>query len=178
VPIQDDHFTLFGLPVRFALDPVALEEAYKRVQSQVHPDRFAAGSAAERRIAMQWAARANEAFQTLRSPLKRAAYLCELAGVPIDAESNTAMPPTFLMQQMQWREERDEARDAGDPGRLQALIDEVGTVRDQALHDAETALDHEHDPKSAAALVRQLMFTEKMRDELRELADTLPARAG
>ena len=176
--IQDDYFKLFGLPARFALDVAALEEAYRRVQSQVHPDRFAAGSAAERRVAMQWAARANEAFQALRSPLKRAAYLCELGGVPIDAESNTAMPAAFLGQQMQWREDRDDARDAGDPGRLHALIDEVDSAHAKALQDLETALDRQHNMAAAAALVRQLMFVEKMRDELAALADSLPARAG
>jgi molecular chaperone HscB len=178
VSIQDDHFKLFGLPARFALDAGALDDAYKRVQSQVHPDRFAAASAAERRVAMQWAARANEAFQTLRSPLKRAAYLCELGGVPIDAESNTAMPAAFLAQQLQWREERDEVRDSGDPRRLQALAQEVDAARAKALQDLETVLDTHRDTAVAAALVRQLMFIEKMRDELNALADTLPARAG
>jgi molecular chaperone HscB len=177
VSIQDDHFKLFGLPARFAIDGAALEDAYKRVQSQVHPDRFAAGTAAERRVAMQWAARANEAFQALRSPVRRAAYLCELGGAPIDAESNTAMPAAFLVQQMQWREEHDDARDSGDPARMQALIHEVEAARAQTVQDLETALDHDHDPAAAAALVRQLMFVEKMRDELGALADTVPARA-
>ncbi len=176
--IQDDFFKLFGLPSRFALDLAALEEAYKRVQSQVHPDRFAAASAAERRVAMQWAARANEGFQTLRSPLKRAAYLCELGGVPIDAESNTAMPAAFLGQQMEWREERDDVRDSGDPARLQALIAEVEAARAKTLQGLEVALDTDRDAVVAAPLVRQLMFIDKMRDELHALADALPARAG
>ena len=88
---RQDHFALFDLPVRFALDDGELEQAYRRVQAQVHPDRFASAGAAERRVAMQWAARANEAFRTLRSPVARAAYLCERHGQPIEAESNTAM---------------------------------------------------------------------------------------
>lgn len=176
--IQDDYFKLFGLPATFALDAAALEDAYKRVQSQVHPDRFASGTPAERRVAMQWAARANEAFQALRSPLRRAAYLCELGGASIDAESNTAMPSAFLMQQMEWREARDDARDAADPARLQALIAEVDGARDRALHDIAQALDTDRDAVAAAKSVRQLMFIEKMREELAALADTLTARAG
>ena len=68
---------------------------------------------------MQWAVRVNEAYQRLKDPLKRAAYLCERRGAPIDAESNTAMPRDFLMQQMAWREALDEARD--ERGRSQAL---------------------------------------------------------
>jgi molecular chaperone HscB len=69
-----DHFALFALPARFALDETALESSHKAVQTRVHPDRFATGTAAERRVAMQWAARANEAI-ALKSPRLRAAYL-------------------------------------------------------------------------------------------------------
>ena len=80
-----DHFELFGLAPRFAIDLDALERAYKDVQGRVHPDRFASGTAAERRVAMQWATRANEAYATLRNPQKRAQYLCELNGVDLGA---------------------------------------------------------------------------------------------
>lgn len=178
MPIQDNHFDLFGLPRRFTLDEQALEEAYKRVQSHTHPDRFAAAPAAERRVAMQWAARANEAFRTLRSPLRRAAYLCELNGVPIEAESNTTMPGTFLGQQMQWREELDEARAAADRPRLLALVDDVGAVRTATLKQIESALDRTHDLQAAASLVRQFMFIEKFSDELSAVAETPAFDAG
>lgn len=154
-----DHFELFGLSPRFAIDPEALERAYKDVQSHVHPDRFAAGTAAERRVAMQWATRANEAYTTLRSPRKRAAYLVERAGVPIDAESNTAMPPAFLMQQMDLREALDEAQ--GDPQALDALRATMNEEREEILAALEHALDEARDYAGAAALVRQLMFIER-----------------
>lgn len=178
MPIQDDHFNLFGLPPRFALDPAALDEAYKRVQGQVHPDRFAAATAAERRVAMQWAARANEALQTLRSPLRRAAYLCEINGTSIDAESNTAMPAAFLTHQMQWREDLDDVRASADKPRLQALIADVEAVRTDTLQQLGTTLDQRHDFAAAAGLVRQLMFIEKFRDELAAVAETAAAGAG
>jgi len=178
VPIQDNHFDLFGLPMRFALDERALEEAYKRVQGQTHPDRFAAGTAAERRVAMQWAARANEAFQTLRSPLRRAAYLCELNGAQIGAETNTAMPASFLAHQMQWREELDEARAAPDRARLLALVDDVVGVRNATLRQIESALDHAHDYQAAAGLVRQFMFIEKFGEELGAAAEVAAVGAG
>ena len=58
---------------------------------------------------MQWSVRINEAYQRLKDPLKRAAYLCELNAAPVNAENNTAMPTEFLMQQMDWREALDEA---------------------------------------------------------------------
>ena len=162
---RHDHFALFDLPARFALDEASLEQAYRRVQAQVHPDRFAAAGAAERRVAMQWAARANEAFRTLRSPVARAAYLCERHGHPIGAESNTAMPPAFLMQQMQWREELDEAR-GGDREAAQALLREVEARRTEVLARVAGALDERQDFADAAAGVRELHFIDRFRDEL------------
>ncbi len=162
---RHDHFALFDLPPRFAIDEASLEQAYRRVQGQVHPDRFAAAGAAERRVAMQWAARANEAFRTLRSPLARAAYLCERHGQPIEAESNTAMPAAFLMQQMQWREALDEVRGGDGAGAL-ALAREVEARRDEVLERVASALDERHDYAEAAAGVRQLHFIDRFRDEL------------
>ncbi len=159
-----DHFALFGLAPRFAIDLAALEAAYKDVQARVHPDRFAAGTAAERRVAMQWATRANEAYRALRDDGQRAAYLCELHGVPPQAESNTAMPPAFLMQQMQWREALDDARAAGHGA--DALRTEVHAVRSQTVAQIAAALDGAQDHGAAAALVRQLMFIDRFLAEL------------
>ena len=159
-----DHFELFGLPQRYAIDLDALERAYKDVQARVHPDRFAAGTAAERRVAMQWATRANEAYTTLRSPQKRAAYLVERAGVPIDAETNTAMPPAFLLQQMEWRETLDEAR--GDPAALERVRATMNEERDELVAAIARAIDESGDYAQAAALVRQLMFIDRFASEI------------
>lgn len=161
-----DHYALFGLEPRFALDEAALDRAYRDLQSRVHPDRFAAATPPERRVAMQWAARANEAYQTLRAPLSRAAYLCERRGAPVQAESNTTMPAGFLMQQMQWREALDDARSAADGAALAALRDEVRARRGQTLDALARALDAESDAPRAAALVRELMFIEKFGHEV------------
>ena len=163
---QPDHFTLFDLTPRLDIDAGALDDAYKRVQAQVHPDRFAAGSAAERRVAMQWAARANEAMRTLRSPARRAAYLCESNGAPIDAESNTSMPPAFLMQQLEWREALDEARTAPTPMPLSTLARQIEQARRELHADLGDALDRDRDFARAATLVRQLMFIDKLHEEV------------
>ncbi len=170
--LQQGHFALFGLPERFALDEAALEQAYRQVQSQVHPDRFAAAGPAEKRVAMQWATRANEAVRTLRSPVARAAYLCERNGQAIDAESNTAMPPEFLMQQMQWREDLEEARSVSRPEEVQALVRDVEAHRDQTLAEVAAALDERHDYVAAASGVRQLFFIDRFRAELAAFLDT------
>ena len=101
--LNDSDFTLFDVPERFAQDRGALDARWTLLQREAHPDRFAGQGAAAQRIAMQWSVRINEAYQRLKDPLKRAAYLCELHGAPINAEDNTAMPSVFLMQQMEWR---------------------------------------------------------------------------
>jgi molecular chaperone HscB len=171
-----DHFALFALPARFALDEAALDRAHKDVQSKVHPDRFAAGSAAERRVAMQWAARANEAHRTLKSPLSRAAYLCERAGVAIDANTNTSMPVEFLVQQMEWREALDIARADRDAARFAALTVEIDEVHGRLVAELESALDVRSDYPGAARLVRRLMFVDKFRDELRAAVEAQSAQ--
>jgi len=162
---MQNHFDLFHLPQQFAIDTTALDKAYHEVQNQVHPDRFANASDAERRVAMQWATRANEAYQTLKNPFKRAAYLCELNGVDLQTESNTAMPAEFLMQQMEWREALDEAKAAKDAAALDGLEAEVRRERNAELEGIGKALD-EGRFEQAGKGVRQLMFLEKFADEI------------
>lgn len=160
----DDHFSLFGLPARFDLDPQALETAWRTVAAQVHPDRFATASPAERRVAMQWAARANEAYRLLRDPLLRARYLCEQAGIDLQTESNTSMDTAFLMQQMTWREMLDDARDDADA--LAALQAELQDARVQMRATLTRLLDEQRDYAAAGLKVREWMFVEKLAQEL------------
>jgi molecular chaperone HscB len=114
---------------------------------------------------MQWATRANEAYQTLKSPLKRAAYLCELNGVELQTESNTAMPTAFLMQQMEWREELDDAKAGKDTAALDSLEANLRAARTQTIRQIESLFEAA-DFNGAAQLVRQLMFLEKFGDEI------------
>ena len=160
----DDHFSLFGLPARFDLDAQALESAWRTVAAQVHPDRFATASPAERRVAMQWAARANEAYSQLRDPLLRARYLCEQAGVDLQTESNTSMDTAFLMQQMTWREMMDDARN--DAGVLAELRTELEDARQQMRAALTRLLDEQRDYAAAGLKVREWMFVEKLAQEL------------
>ena len=161
--LDDDDFTLLGLPPRFAQDRPLIDTRWRELQAQVHPDRFAAEGAASQRVAMQWAVRVNEAYQRMRDPLKRAAYLCELKGAPINAENNTAMPTGFLVQQMEWREALDEATSLSD---VEALADSVATHHKQALEQLQTTLDEQADFAAAAQQVRALMFVERFADDV------------
>ncbi|CAM2162757.1 Co-chaperone protein HscB homolog [Burkholderia orbicola] len=165
VSLKDSHFDLFHLPAQFALDEAALDAAYRTVQTQVHPDRFAAAGDAQKRIAMQWATRANEAYRTLRDPLKRASYLLSLRGVDIGAENNTAMEPAFLMQQMEWREGIEDAAAARNVDALDALLAELRDEKRVRVERLGTLLDSGAD-QAAAEAVRQLMFIERVASEV------------
>jgi len=163
---MQNHFELFQLPQGFALDTATLDAAYREVQGQVHPDKFINASDAEKRIAMQWSTRANEAYQILKNPLKRAAYLCELNGADLNVETNTAMPPEFLMQQMEWREALHEARAEKNVAALEELESDLRKVCGKQKRQLVQLLDAQ-DFENAAQRVREWMFLEKFGEELR-----------
>lgn len=168
-----DDFTLFELPQRHALSAADLDARWKQLLRQAHPDKFAAQGAAAQRVAMQWSVRINEAYQRLKDPLRRAAYLCELQGAAIQAESNTAMPAAFLMQQMTWRESLDDAQDLS---ALEALHDEVSQARREALAHCQSLLDVDHDAAAAAQQVRALMFIERFLRDVETRMDGVDLR--
>ncbi len=161
--LQYSDFELFGLPQRFAQDRAAIDERWKELQREAHPDRFAAQGASAQRAALQWSVRINEAYQRLKDPLKRAAYLCELLGAPIDAENNTTMPAEFLVEQMEWRETLEEA--ASEP-ELDALADRVMARRRELLDRIGQLLDVAGDAPAAAQQVRALMFIERFGEDI------------
>ena len=163
---MQSHFDLFGLAPAFALDAAALETAYREIQSRVHPDRHAAAGDAARRASMQWTVRVNEAYRALKSPLERARHLLELNGVDVAFETNTAMPPAFLMQQMEWREALEDAKAGKDSAALDRLRDDLrGEAR--AIEGAlAERIDGARDYPGAAELVRKLKFLHKLDEEV------------
>ena len=169
--LRADHFALFGLNRGFRLDLSDLDSRYRDIQAQVHPDRFVNAGDAERRMSMQWATHANEAYQTLKKPLERAKYLLHLTGHDIQAENNTAMPADFLMEQMEWREAVMEARTGGDHHELERLHNRLrGDVKSRYEELGELLDASSADYPLATDRVRRLMFLEKL---LYEIDDAL-----
>lgn len=170
-----DHFQLFGLPQRFALDLEALEGMYRDIQSRVHPDRYAHAGDAERRASMQWSTRVNEAYRTLRNPVTRAKHLLELHGVDVAFETNTAMPADFLIQQMELRETLESAAQARDADALERLGAEITRGRSSLQSQLAESIDARKDYAGAAGLVRKLMFLDKLESEIHSAFETLEA---
>lgn len=151
-----DPFALFGAEARFGIDLEKFGRARERALARVHPDRFADRPAAERRVAEQWTARINEAWDTLRDPVRRASWFCAENGAPVNAETDTAMPPEFLMRQIEWRE----ALEAGGAD-AEAALSEARAMRDRALGQLADAIDVRRDFQAARDLTRELMFVER-----------------
>ena len=172
-PFAQSHFELFGIEPAFRVEPAALERAYREIQARIHPDRYARAGEAEKRASLQWTTRVNEAYTTLKDPVRRAAYLLELNGVDCAFESNTEMPAEFLMQQMELRESLDEARMARDTGALERL--QAGLRRDMRALEAEIerSIDDERDYARAAGLVRKLRFLERLDEEIGAAFETI-----
>lgn len=170
-----DHFTLLEMPRSFRIDSALLDQRYRELAAQVHPDRFAQASDTERRLSLQWATRVNEAYQTLKKPLARAQYLLSLAGHEVDPHDNTAMPSEFLMEQMEWREAVAEARLAREQGELEQLHLRVKQRMKRRYEQVAGLLDDQHDYPMAADRVRRLMFLEKLRIEIDDAMAALDA---
>ncbi len=168
---SDDYFRFFGLEQQFNIDLSALDQAYLAIQKEVHPDRHARGSDAEQRLAMQMATLANTALQTLKNPIQRGLYLCQLHGVDARLETNTAMPAAFLMKQMEWRESLEDQDE--DLGALEALAEEVDQSKRDTLVEITQAIDAAKNYERAAELLRGLLFIDKFALELDEAISAL-----
>lgn len=168
--LQSNDFELFGLAQTYAQDRAVIDARWKDLQRQAHPDKFTDQGAAAQRIAMQWSVRINEAYQRLKDPLKRAAYLCELNGAPVNAENNTAMPAAFLMQQMTWREALDEAESPDD---LEQISQQVQQASREVLQKIEQLIDQQQAFTEAVGQVRALMFVERFAADVDKRLDQL-----
>ena len=176
--LASDYFSLLHVPRAQAQDVAVLDAHFRELQGRVHPDKHAHATAADQRLAMQWATRVNEAYQTLKNPLARARYLLGVLGHDVAIETNTAMPPEFLMAQMELREAVEDAQvGAGDTAirQLEALADELRAKMRAEQSELVRLMDTQHDYVAAADLVRQLMFQEKLREEIDAALDQATA---
>ena len=174
IDFSSNHFELFGLPARFRLDEAVLDAAYRKLQSDVHPDHHAHAGDEARRVAAQSSARVNEAYRALKDPVRRAQYVLELHGV--DAGAGGQLPVDFLEQQLARREAADAAATAGDDGALTALAAEVRADARAREERLSRQLDDERAFADARDRVRELMFLVKLAADLDAMLVTLEDR--
>ncbi len=166
---SQNYFELFGLAPIFEIDNAALQAEQRRLQSSYHPDRFASASDQEKRLSVQMAAWINQAFETLRDPVKRSRYLLQINGAELPDDSATTSDGAFLMEQIELREQIDACREAEDP---EACCDRIETRL--ASRAAELAADFARELDAArldAALQssRKMQFIQRIQQQLSEL---------
>lgn len=173
---SSNYFQLFGLPECFNIDLLQLSKNYRSIQRRTHPDRFANASRHEQLLSARYAADVNDAYQTLREPVKRAAYLLTLRGVLWGEEQSRLVDPEFLMQQIRLREELGEIRGAPDPEseldqmnmELASLMEELAGQFIVQLKNA--GVDAE---QRAVETVNKMQFIAKIQHEAQMLEEEL-----
>jgi len=171
-----NYFELFGLPVGYIIDNEQLTARYRELQRVLHPDRYAGASEQERRLSMQGTTRINEAFRTLKDPLLRGRYLLSLHGIDLDAHAETTQDAAFLMEQIELREELEEARHHADPhaelGRILAGIDKrINTLVAQMAVHFETP--NAEQLEAAREILRKMQFLQKLRRDAERIEEQL-----
>ena len=159
-----DFFTLFNIPQTYTIDVAALRGQYRALQAQVHPDRYAHAPDREKRLALQYAAHVNDAFATLKDPVRRARYLLDLSGTKSADSNATIKDEEFLMDQMELRERLNSLTEDQAP----AFITEL----DHRLTELERAFEASWQKTDDAArqrartVVQKMQFFAKLRSEV------------
>lgn len=164
--LADNYFELFGIPLCFRVDLAGIENRYRRLQSLLHPDRYAAAGRQEKQFAAQGAALVNQAHAVLIDDCARAAYLLELKGIPTGGESGTLNDPDFLEEQMELRQALEQSGGVDNAGDvLQQLEKQVAT----RIHESCEAFDEAYTTgefDAARALVYKMQFIRKFHGEV------------
>ncbi|HEX9396450.1 MAG TPA: Fe-S protein assembly co-chaperone HscB [Burkholderiales bacterium] len=165
---MQSHFDLFGLETRYALQTEALDQAYREIQTRVHPDRYAQAGDAERRASLQLTTRVNEAYRTLKDPVQRARHILELQSVDVGFETNTQMPSEFLLKQLELREELEGAVQARNADRLDAIRQKLSLDGKAIQAEIGNLIDKQKNYAAAVEPVRKLMFLSRLDAEIDE----------
>jgi molecular chaperone HscB len=166
-----NYFDLFGLPIGYIVDSSSLADRYRDLQRVVHPDRYANATEQERRLSVQGASLINEAFETLKDPVARAAYLLSLHGVEMDSLNESTQDMAFLMQQMELREELETLISQSGP--YEAVLDLSNRIRKQITDlVAQMAVLFERPTteqlEDAREILRKMRFLQKLRTEVEQ----------
>lgn len=164
------YFQIFRLPEQFSVDNQLLEQTYRTLAAQFHPDKFSSASTFDQKQAMMMSATINQAYQVLKNPIERAVYLLQAQHINPDDPNNTHIAPDFLMQQMEWRETLADAHMANNTDAIQQLRTEIVAERERLLGSLKTYFD-ENRYTQAAETVRQGRFLDKMLREIDAVLD-------
>jgi molecular chaperone HscB len=171
---MNDPFEMLGVERRFDLDLAALEKTHRELSRALHPDKYAQAGASERRAVLEKAASVNEAWRTVRDPIRRAEALFELVGIPVGEDNEPKASAAFLMEVLEEREALADARAAKDLANVRA----VGAAMSARAKETETKLaaGFAARPDRAAAekllpLLGELRFYKRFLDEVNSIEE-------
>jgi len=154
--VTQNYFELFNLPEKFQIDSVKLQENYRSIQKEIHPDRFATSTENEKTQSMIKSTQVNDAYQTLKSTTKRARYILSLH----KSVEKITLPPDFLMQQMEWEEHlEDIEKNNKELDQFKLAINKKYEEYSLML---STQIDNDQNWNEAAITIDKLYFVEKL----------------
>lgn len=165
---DQSYYELFSLAPQFGLNRSDLDNNYRTILKECHPDRFANSSEQELRLSVQYSSFVNEAYNCLRHELSRAQYLLKLQGFEPEQMNRSQASPEFLMMQMELRESLEGVNQTSDPAEA---LDNILTVIDEERNQVRMQM-HElfanEEYQEAAALIVQWQFLDKLASEAEE----------
>ncbi len=168
-----NYYEIFSLPAGWQIDRTVLDSRYRQLQREFHPDRFATSGVVEKRLAVQTTSLINQAYETLKSPLKRAQYMLELEDIDAGQESHITSDMGFLMKQIEFREALEEIRDSADPlAGLDSMRDDIEAQYLQLQEDFQS----QHSAanyNNALDTVAKMQFFAKLLDEIEQREEEL-----
>ncbi len=175
---RQNYFDLFGLKTSFDVDSAALHSQMQQLQARFHPDRYVSSSEQDKRLSVQQTSWVNEAYQTLKNPVKRARYMLEISGLELDDENQTTSDATFLMEQIELREQLDACRANEDPLSRCDQIEAALNSRAQKLFDEFVQLFESGKLDAARLISRKMQFIQRIQEQLAELQYELEEEFG
>ncbi len=170
---SSNFFALFSLPSGWQIDRGLLDARYRKLQQEFHPDRFASKGDVDKRLALQTTSLINQAYDTLKSPLKRAQYLLELQDLDAAQESHITSDGLFLMQQIEFREALGDLNESADPmAALNTMRSDVQNQYLQLQNDFE-AQHFDANYNDALDTVAKMQFFSKLLDEIEQREEEL-----
>jgi len=164
--VSINFFTLLQLPEAFDIDLETLHQNYQSIQKNIHPDRFATFDDEAKLESIKKTAQVNDAYQTLKSPIRRAEYLLQLKGINIHDEKYTAVPQDFLMQQMEWREELETYK--LNKVALEKLAQDIQKNKNDMMNQLPSFFDDKNHLNDAIRVTRELNFIEKIEQHIND----------
>ena len=149
--MTQNFFETFNLPVLFNIDIDMLNHQYRTLQKTIHPDRFVNATDAEKKQSLQKSTQINDAYQVLKDPIKRASHIISLHQVL----KESALPPDFLMQQMEWEEEFETINDLE---QIRLFSDKIEEEKKILMELLAMNLDEQKDWESATNIISKLKF--------------------